>query len=240
MGLFPPTVGMATLRPTVGMATLRLLLLASVLAGALHAPLCRAACVEVDSDTEAVAGQGFKLGCISCKMRGEVPATATVDWYFKAKEDSDFSHIFSYEAESPSIMDDRFWERIDWNGSKKTNDLQDGSIYILNVTFNDTGVFRCFFDRVLTFSSYEFRTHATKFITLNVVAKATRGTASILSEVMMYVSIIGLQVWLVVEMVYCYRKISVAGEEALRESAAEYLAIASESKDNCAGVQEAE
>lgn len=42
--------------------------------------------------------------------------------------------------------------------------------------------------------------------------------ASILSEIMMYVSIIGLQLWLVVEMVYCYRKIAAAGEEALRES----------------------
>ncbi|KAJ8332823.1 hypothetical protein SKAU_G00417190 [Synaphobranchus kaupii] len=178
------------------------------------APVCRAACVEVESDTEAVAGKGFKLGCISCKMRGEVPASASVDWYFKSTEDSDFSHIYTYEGETPSITDDRFWERIAWNGSKKTNDLQDGSIYILNVTFNDTGVFRCFFDRTLNFNNYEHHTNATKFVTLNVVAKATRGTASILSEVMMYVTIIGLQVWLVVEMVYCYRKISVAGEEA--------------------------
>lgn len=47
----------------------------------------------------------------------------------------------------------------------------------------------------------------------------TRSMASILSEVMMYVSIIGLQFWLVVEMIYCYRKIAAAGEEALRESA---------------------
>lgn len=51
------------------------------------------------------------------------------------------------------------------------------------------------------------------------VALVTRGMASILSEVMMYVSIIGLQLWLVVEMIYCYRKIAAAGEEALRESA---------------------
>lgn len=48
---------------------------------------------------------------------------------------------------------------------------------------------------------------------------ATRGTASIVSEVMMYVSIIGLQLWLLVEMIYCYRKIAAAGEEALRASA---------------------
>lgn len=51
------------------------------------------------------------------------------------------------------------------------------------------------------------------------VSPGTRGLASIVSEVMMYVSIIGLQLWLLVEMVYCYRKIAAAGEEALRESA---------------------
>ncbi|KAG7469042.1 hypothetical protein MATL_G00124460 [Megalops atlanticus] len=220
-------------------SALRLLLLPALLC-ALHAPLARAACVEVDSDTEAVAGEGFKLGCISCKMRGEVPASATVDWYFRSKGESEFVHIYNYEDETPTIMDDRFDDRLDWNGSKKTTDLQDGSIYILNVTYNDTGTYRCFFNRILTFPYYEFHTNATKHITINVVAKATRGMASILSEVMMYVSIIGLQVWLVVEMVYCYRKIAAAGEEALRESAAEYLAIASESKDNCAGVQVAE
>lgn len=50
------------------------------------------------------------------------------------------------------------------------------------------------------------------------VPSGKRGLASILSEVMMYVSIVGLQLWLVVEMIYCYRKISAAGDEALRES----------------------
>ncbi|MEQ2179051.1 Sodium channel subunit beta-1 [Goodea atripinnis] len=88
-------------------------------------------------------------------------------------------------------------------------------------------------------SDESIRTSLSQLLSL-CVAAVTRSMASILSEVMMYVSIIGLQFWLVVEMIYCYRKISVAGEEALRESEAEYLAIASESKDNCAGVQVAE
>lgn len=57
-----------------------------------------------------------------------------------------------------------------------------------------------------------------QYISLSI-SLVTRGMASILSEVMMYVSIIGLQLWLVVEMIYCYRKIAAAGEEALRESA---------------------
>lgn len=54
---------------------------------------------------------------------------------------------------------------------------------------------------------------------LRLFPLATRTTASIVSEVMMYVSIIGLQLWLLVEMIYCYRKIAAAGDEALRASA---------------------
>lgn len=63
------------------------------LCSALSARLSHAACVEVDSDTEAVAGEGFKLGCISCKMRGEVEAKATVDWFFMAKGETEFSPV---------------------------------------------------------------------------------------------------------------------------------------------------
>lgn len=54
---------------------------------------CHGACVEVDSDTEAVAGRGFKLGCISCKKRSEVDGVATVEWYFRAKGEADFVHV---------------------------------------------------------------------------------------------------------------------------------------------------
>ncbi|XP_055760895.1 sodium channel subunit beta-1-like [Salvelinus fontinalis] len=200
------------------------------------ASLCHGACVEVDSDTDAVVNEGFKLGCISCKMRGEVPAETTVEWSFMPKGESEFTTIYSYEDLMSDIPDERFYERLDWNGSKKTKDLQDGSIYIRNVTWNDTGTYRCIFNRTLTFTSFKFHNDTTKIVHLNVVPRLTRGIASILSEVMMYVTIVGLQVWLVVEMIYCYRKISAQGEEALRESAAEYLAIASESKENCAMV----
>ncbi|XP_075995777.1 sodium channel regulatory subunit beta-1-like [Genypterus blacodes] len=199
---------------------------------------CLGACAEVSSDTQAVAGNGFKLGCISCKKRSEVKASATVDWYFRAKGEADFIHIYTYDEEGASIKSDQFEDRVDWNGSKRSNDIQDASIYLLNVTFNDSGTYRCFFNRILTYTNYEYTTIVNKVVRLTVVAKASRGTASIVSEVMMYVTIIGLQVWLLIEMIYCYRKISAAGEEALREAAnAEYLAIASESKDNCAGVQ---
>lgn len=49
--------------------------------------------MELDSDTEAVVREGFKLGCISCKRRGEVLATASVNWYFKASDETEFSHV---------------------------------------------------------------------------------------------------------------------------------------------------
>uniref|UniRef100_A0A8C8DRU7 Sodium channel, voltage-gated, type I, beta a n=1 Tax=Oryzias sinensis TaxID=183150 RepID=A0A8C8DRU7_9TELE len=140
--------------------------------------------------------------------------------------------IYRYQNQRGEIMDPRFEDRLAWNGSKGTDDLQDGSIYILNVTYNDTGTYTCYFTRTLTYNYYEGSSLVPHFHV--PVSSVTRGMASILSEVMMYVSIVGLQFWLLVEMIYCYRKIAAAGEEALRESEAEYLAIASESKDNCA------
>ncbi|XP_076004550.1 sodium channel, voltage-gated, type I, beta a [Genypterus blacodes] len=205
----------------------------------LTASLCQGACVEVDSDTEAVANEGFKLGCISCKMRAEAHAVATVAWYFKAwgEKDDSYVNIYNYGNLAGEILDDRFMDRLEWNGSKRTIDVQDGSIYILNVTFNDTGTYMCKFERTLLYPNYNYDTTTNKTIDMNVVKRLTRGMASILSEVMMYVTIIGLQFWLLVEMIYCYKKIAAAGEEALRENTAEYLAIASESKDNCAAVQ---
>ncbi|XP_015805140.1 sodium channel, voltage-gated, type I, beta a isoform X1 [Nothobranchius furzeri] len=198
------------------------------------------ACVELDSATEAVVNEGFKMDCISCKTRGEVPATAVVKWSFKASGESNYSDLYIYKNMQGEILDPRFFGRLVWNGNKDTLDLQDGSLYILNVTYNDTGTYECTFERLLIYTKYQHEVNRPKYINLTVVPQYTRGMASILSEVMMYVSIIGLQLWLVVEMIYCYRKISAAGEEALRENEAEYLAIASESKESCAGVQVAE
>ncbi|XP_061919995.1 sodium channel subunit beta-1-like isoform X1 [Entelurus aequoreus] len=206
-------------------------LLPLVLLMALQVMVCGGACVEVDSDTEAVANQGFKLGCISCKKRGEVKATASVSWFFQAWDDNVSSELYTYAEREGKVMDPRFYGRLHWNGSKNTEDLQDGSIYILNVTFNDTGTYQCKFRRMLIYSNSIYETNPNKTVIMKVVPRVTRGMASIMSEVMMYVSIIGLQLWLLVEMIYCYRKISAAGEEALRESAAEYLAVESESKE---------
>ncbi|KAJ0003512.1 hypothetical protein NQD34_008610 [Periophthalmus magnuspinnatus] len=169
------------------------------------------------------------------KLKDQQPLSGTSE----PRGEADFVHIYSYNEDGGTVEHDHFMDRVDWNGSKRSMDIQDASIYLLNVTFNDSGTYRCFFNRILSYDNdFEYNTVVSKVVHLTVVAKATRGTASIVSEVMMYVSIIGLQVWLLIEMIYCYRKIAAAGEEALREAAnAEYLAIASESKDNMAGVQ---
>uniref|UniRef100_A0A8C4WN72 Sodium voltage-gated channel beta subunit 1 n=1 Tax=Gopherus evgoodei TaxID=1825980 RepID=A0A8C4WN72_9SAUR len=80
----------------------------------------------------------------------------------------------------------------------------------------------------------------TRTIHVEVVDKENRDMASIVSEIMMYVLIVVLTIWLVAEMIYCYKKIAAATEAAAQENASEYLAITSESKENCAGVQVAE
>ena len=59
---------------------------------------CHAACAEVASDTEAVAGKGFKLGCVSCKLRSEVESTAVIEWFFRPKGEDDF-----YPVSAPFI-----------------------------------------------------------------------------------------------------------------------------------------
>ncbi len=69
------------------------------------------------------------------------------------------------------IIDPRFYGRLNWSGSKNTKDLQDGSIYILNVTFNDTGTYQCIFNRTLSYNNYEFPTNARKTIVMTVVPR---------------------------------------------------------------------
>lgn len=201
-------------------------------------PSSWAGCVEVESETEAVYGKTFKIQCISCKKRSETTARSFVEWFFKEKGEESFSLIYRYIDESQEVLDERFEDRLVWNGSKKTEDLQDMSIFITNVTFNHSGEYICRVNRTLLFETYDYNINVTKFIHLNVVPKANRDTASIVSEIMMYVLIVVLTIWLVVEMIYCYKKIAAAGEEVIQENASDYLAITSESKENCTGVQE--
>ncbi|KAB0348764.1 hypothetical protein FD755_005521 [Muntiacus reevesi] len=188
-------------------------------------------CVEVDSETEAVYGMTFKILCISCKRRSETTAETFTEWTFRQKGTEEFVKILRYENEVLQLEEDeRFEGRVVWNGSRGTKDLQDLSIFITN----------CHVYRLLFFDNYEHNTSVVKKIHLEVVDKANRDMASIVSEIMMYVLIVVLTIWLVAEMVYCYKKIAAATEAAAQENASEYLAITSESKENCTGVQVAE
>ncbi|XP_029432921.1 sodium channel subunit beta-1 [Rhinatrema bivittatum] len=198
---------------------------------------CWAGCVEVDAEKEAVYSKSFKINCISCKKRGETTATTFTEWFFKGKEDTEYSLIYQYINQMATIYDERFTDRLAWSGTNHTNDLQDLSISITNVTFNHSGDYMCIVNRTLHFEAYEFNTNVTKHVHLTVVQKANRDIASIVSEIMMYVLIVFLTIWLVAEMIYCYKKIAAASEEPAPENASEYLAITSESKENCAGVQ---
>ncbi|EPQ05368.1 Serine protease hepsin [Myotis brandtii] len=179
-----------------------------------------AGCVEVDSETEAVYGETFKILCISCKRRSETTAETFTEWTFRQKGTEEFVKILRYENEVLQLEEDeRFEGRVVWNGSRGTRDLQDLSIFITNVTYNHSGDYECHVYRLLFFENYEHNTTVVKKIHLEVVDKANRDMASIVSEIMMYVLIVVLTIWLVAEMVYCYKKIAAATEAAAQENA---------------------
>ncbi|XP_059195881.1 sodium channel subunit beta-1 [Centropristis striata] len=168
---------------------------------------CHAGCSEVESLTEAVAGEGFLLGCISCKKREEVSGRATVDWHFKAEGEEEFRHIFHYDHPVADILHEDFSDRLEWQGTQH-RDIQIGSIYIHNVIFNDTGMYRCSIHRTLFLPQYDEHVTVEKEVELSVVAVANRELTAVISEILMYVLIVVLQLWLIVVLVYCYKKIS--------------------------------
>ncbi|KAE8591933.1 hypothetical protein XENTR_v10018607 [Xenopus tropicalis] len=153
------------------------------------------------------------LLCISCMKREEVAAT---------------TNIYEYDGK-PLESKSPLQGRLQWTGSK---DLQDVSITILNVTTNDSGLFTCYVNRTLHFEAHRHLTQSKKSITLKVTEEAGEDFTSVLSEIMMYFLLAFLTFWLLVEVVYCYRKISKA-EEVTQESVTDYLAIPSENKENC-------
>ena len=90
--------------------------------------------------------------------------------------------IYTYNEDGPTIESEQFMDRVDWNGSKRSNDIQDASIYLLNVTFNDTGTYRCFFNRILFYANYEYNTVVSKVVHLTVVAKGTMKSTAVLHK----------------------------------------------------------
>ncbi|KAK2847210.1 hypothetical protein Q5P01_010209 [Channa striata] len=190
--------------------------------------LSRPVCVDVPSDTEAVLGKPMMLTCISCMRREEVRAKTHVDWFYLPNESSPRINIYKYVEDIPKEMDGPFKGRLTWNGSQ---DLQDVSIQITNVTFNDSGIYECLVVRQFEFDFFTPSVSISKNFTLNVREKAGEDTTALYSEITMYMLLVFLTLWLLVEMVYCYRKISKSEEQA-QDTATNYLAIPSEQKDN--------
>lgn len=181
--------------------------------------LSQSVCVDVPSATEAVLGKPMKLTCIACMKREEVSAKTRVDWYYMPDEEQDTMpnksqvqiHIFQFKDGQTDDMEGPWHGRLTWNGSQ---DLQDVSISISNVTFSDSGTYQCKVFRMFEFDFFTPSVTKTKEIKLKVKEKASEDPTAIYSEIMMYVLLVFLTFWLLVEMVYCYRKISKSDEQA--------------------------
>ncbi|XP_061332004.1 sodium channel subunit beta-3 isoform X1 [Pezoporus flaviventris] len=210
------------------MAALPRLLRASSVVLVVWAGFCSAVCVEVPSETEAVQGTHMKLLCISCMKREEVTASTVVEWFYRPEGGKD-EPIYEYRKTNHEFPS-RFSGRLQWNGSK---DMQDVSITVLNVTLNDSGIYTCNITREFEFEIHRPLFTSSRLIHLTVVEEAGEDFTSVISEIMMYILLVFLTLWLLIEMVYCYRKVSKA-EEAAQENATDYLAIPSENKENCA------
>ncbi|KAM9358784.1 sodium channel regulatory subunit beta-3 [Symphorus nematophorus] len=176
--------------------------------------LSQPVCVDVPSGTEAVLGKAMKLTCIACKKREELKAKTRVDWFYMPTKEQDIpankTHIYMYKNDTPIELSGRFKGRLTWNGSQ---DLQDVSIEITNVTFDDSGFYECHIHREFEFNDFTPSVFIIKDIELKVIEKASRDTTALYSEIMMYVLLVFLTFWLLVEMVYCYRKISKSDEQ---------------------------
>ncbi|KAK0146510.1 Sodium channel subunit beta-3 [Merluccius polli] len=216
------TLGVATMRGPLSTRLHTLLLFTCV------ARLGHPVCVDIPSETEAVLGRAMKLTCIACMTREEVKASTQVDWFYLSNNDTLPIPIYQYTNGRPTEVEGPWEKRLMWNGS---SDLQDVSIWILNVTLNDSGTYRCNVFRQFEFENYTPSVQKTKVIELKVNPKAKDDPTALYSEVMMYVLLVGLTMWLLVEMVYCYRKISRATDHT-QDPATNYLAIPSEQKDN--------
>ncbi|CAI9574565.1 unnamed protein product [Staurois parvus] len=176
---------------------------------------CSPVCVEVPSGTEAVQGHNMTLLCISCMQREEVFAITNVEWYYEPKNGIGNRSLIYELFEGKHIKPkSQFNGRLQWIGSK---DLQDVSIILHNVTVTDSGKFVCQVNRTLRYEAHQHSTQSSLEISLTVNAVAREDFTSVLSEIMMYILLAFLTLWLLVEIVYCYRKISKA-EEVTQES----------------------
>uniref|UniRef100_A0A8C5MR96 Sodium channel regulatory subunit beta-3 n=2 Tax=Leptobrachium leishanense TaxID=445787 RepID=A0A8C5MR96_9ANUR len=190
--------------------------------------MCVPVCVEVPPGNQAVQGRNMTLACVSCMKREEVVAITTVKWFYQP-DGGEESLIYEYSGGQTKEQKGTMQGRLLWNGSR---DLQDMSITIVNVTLNDSGLYTCNVTRILHFEAHNHMDKKEVRIQLKVTEEASEDFTSVLSEIMMYILLAFLTLWLLVEIVYCYRKISKA-DEVTQESVSDYLAIAPENKESC-------
>ncbi|KAK2512114.1 hypothetical protein Q9966_016470, partial [Columba livia] len=184
----------------------------SLLLGLLMAGGAHGGCVEVASGTEAVLGEPFRLLCIACKRRSETLAEAEGEWFFRGEGDPHFQKILQYSPEEGQwVAPGPFFGVLAWNGSRGTRDLQDLSVRLSAVGRPHAGAVRVPpAPQHLTFDGYVYSLARNKTLRLAVVETARRDLASIVSEILMYVLIVVLTLWLAAEMLYCYRKVAAA------------------------------
>ncbi|XP_076146489.1 sodium channel regulatory subunit beta-3 [Alosa pseudoharengus] len=203
------------------MRTLTAALVLSVSLLTLSVRLSVSVCVDGDSDTEAVLGNPMKLTCISCMKREDIKAETHVFWSYI--QDGEEIPIFEYDN-GPRELESPLKGRLQWRGSK---DLQDLSLGITNITRNDSGTYQCVVFRLFEFDSFTPSVTITRIIKLEVKDKASLDPTALYSEIMMYVLLVFLTLWLLVEMVYCYRKIS-KSDEMVQDAVTDYLAVPSD------------
>ncbi|XP_062377089.1 sodium channel subunit beta-3 isoform X2 [Sardina pilchardus] len=190
------------------MRTLTGALLLSVSLLILSVRLSVSVCVDGVSDTEGVLGKPMKLTCILCMKREDIKAETHVSWSYV--QDGEEIPIFVYDN-GPRELDSPLKGRLTWRGSK---DLQDISLGITNITRNDSGTYHCQVLRRFDFDSFTPSVTILRVIKLEVKDRASLDPTALYSEIMMYVLLVFLTLWLLVEMVYCYRKISKSDEMA--------------------------
>lgn len=78
------------------------------------------------------------------------------------------SQIYKYDEDTHADVDGPFKGRLTWNGSQ---DLQDVSIEIVNVTYNDSGIYECNVLRMFEFDFFKPSISITKNFTLRVNEK---------------------------------------------------------------------
>ncbi|XP_054854453.1 sodium channel subunit beta-3 [Eublepharis macularius] len=172
----------------------------------------------------------MKLQCISCMKREEVSANTVVEWFYRAEGGIDVPIYEHRSKNEKGPLESRFSGRLHWNGSE---DMQDVSISVHNISLNDSGIYTCNITRTFNFELHRPVVTSSTPIHLTVVKEAGEDFTSVISEIMMYILLVFLTLWLLIEMIYCYRKVSKA-EETAQENATDYLAIPSENKENCA------